>query len=426
MRTIKLNKIICDGSIVKYVFSFDKSLNKYFSGKDFIIEYPISIADIPTSILAIPFVCNVLPIVWLTDSVLELEELDLSFYNCISRVKQGYIDMYPNMSLGGRVIVKNITENHYEITNRSAMFYSGGLDSVQTLISHYKENPLLLSVWGSDIHFDNTDGWNKVHRTIIETSKLFDLQELVIHSTFREFDNEYALDYDYNTSMGDGYWHGIKHSLALIGHVAPIAYVFKINCMYFASTFCKNDKNPKCASLPSTDNNIAFCSCKVYHDGFEFSRQDKIHNLIRFCNSTQKKINLHVCWQSFTGNNCCCCEKCYRTMLGIWVENANPQDYGFVNSENAFKNYKNCFIDYYKEKHLTTFLRDIQNVGTRNINILRTQPEYKQLKWFFKVDFSDLDNVQLPIECKIQLLKRKTYTQLKRIKRLLKIHTINN
>lgn len=37
-----------------------------------------------------------------------------------------------------------MVENHFENTGKSAMFYSGGLDSAQTLISHLEDKPTLL------------------------------------------------------------------------------------------------------------------------------------------------------------------------------------------------------------------------------------------------------------------------------------------
>lgn len=45
------------------------------------LEYNYDISDIPNSILAIPFVSNVIPLVWITDSTILINELDESFMN---------------------------------------------------------------------------------------------------------------------------------------------------------------------------------------------------------------------------------------------------------------------------------------------------------------------------------------------------------
>ena len=35
------------------------------------------------------------------------------------------------------------------------------------------------------------------------------------------------------------------------------------------------------------------------------------------------------------GDNCCMCEKCYRTMAGLWAEGENPENYGFSRAYKA-------------------------------------------------------------------------------------------
>lgn len=43
------------------------------------LEYNYDVSDIPLSILAIPFVANVVPLVWITNSTIVINELDKSF-----------------------------------------------------------------------------------------------------------------------------------------------------------------------------------------------------------------------------------------------------------------------------------------------------------------------------------------------------------
>lgn len=44
-----------------------------------------------------------------------------------------------------------------------------------------------------------------------------------------------------------------------------------------------------------------------------------------------KKIGTHYFIQacSFNDHNCCECEKCFRTIIELIAENANPEDFGF-------------------------------------------------------------------------------------------------
>ena len=108
MECLELIDIKKTGRQLEYVFSVSCGLDKYFSEKPFIIEYPDSIKEVPDAVLAIPFVASVLPLIWLTDSELKVPELDERFYDSISDFKKGYVDMYPEAEFKGIVTVGQI------------------------------------------------------------------------------------------------------------------------------------------------------------------------------------------------------------------------------------------------------------------------------------------------------------------------------
>lgn len=139
-----------------------------------------------------------------------------------------------------------------------------------------------------------------------------------MHSTFREFDNEALLNSDFSQTLKDNWWHGIKHSLALLGHIAPYVWKHQINTMYIAASFCKQDGKVRCASDPSIDNQVRFSDCQVVHDGYEYSRQDKIHNLVEFC---KKIIDIFICM--YAGSH-------RKGIIAVCVKNVTGQwlDYG--------------------------------------------------------------------------------------------------
>lgn len=418
METISLNNIKKENYIIKYVFSVSKGLEKYFSGKDFLIEYPENIENVPNAVAAIPFVCNVLPIIWLTNSILELDELDNSFYNSISEFKKGYEKLYPEADFLGEIRVKKLVDNRYTDTGKSALFYSGGLDSTQTLVSHLGEKPDLLSIWGSDVRFDNESGWNKVHKVIEDVAEKFLLEESVFHSTFREFDKEWVLEKDFYGILGDGWWHGVKHGIGLLGHVAPYAYIHKISKMYIAASNCPENGLIKCASSPYIDNFVKFASCEVIHDAFEFNRQNKAHNIVEFCKNNNIKLNIHACWESDTGVNCCHCEKCYRTISNFWVEGADPKGYGFDDYEKHISNFRLYVL------HNTPMIlfriewQHIKNIAKDNKRILKKMPHYKEFKWLLTADFEHPEKLKMPFSFRIRqkLAHLSVYQWLHRIK----------
>ena len=55
----------------------------------------------------------------------------------------------------------------------------------------------------------------------------------------------------------------------------------------------------------------------------------KLEIFVIMSHAREKKIHLHVCWETSSGSNCSCCEKCFRTMLAILLEGGDPNEFGF-------------------------------------------------------------------------------------------------
>lgn len=421
MEKIYLERISKNGNVISYSFSVTEGLKDFFSGKPFIIEYQQNIETVPDSVACIPFVTNVLPLVWLSDCELVLKEIDEDFYNCLPQLKRGYEDMFPESKWLGKITVASISPCQGTEAQRSAMFFSGGLDSVQTFISHIDEKPDLISIWGSDIMYDNQDGWDKAYHHLQEVANQHHLRSVVIRSTFREFDCESRLQQVFSPQLRDSWWHGVKHGIGLLGHIAPYAYLNGISTMYIASTNCPQDGVVRCASNPTIDNHVRFANCKVVHDGFEFGRQNKIKNIVDYCKRTGEFIPLHVCWESQTGENCCHCEKCYRTMVGLIVEVEDPQNYGFDKTQTFISDFKD-FIVTNKAKYvdaLKLYWPYIKRRVQDNKTQLKKKSRYwKNIKWLLKIDFNNLDSINnIPFfNMRYALSKLKIYQFLHRIK----------
>lgn len=420
MESITLENIIKKEDTISYVFSFSDGLSNYFSGEQFWIKYPVNIENVPDSIAAVPFVCNVLPIIWLTNSKLCLKELDKAFYDCIPNVRHGYETMFPESVFSGTIVVDSILACEYKSTGQCAALFSGGLDAVNTLINHFDEKPALISIWGSDIRYDNEEGWKAVHDGIAETARRFDLPDAVIRSTFREFDAEGVLHGEFSEQLKDGWWHGVKHGLALLGHAAPYVYLNKLSTVYIASSNCPADGLVRCASSPYTDNHVRYAGCRVVHDGYEYSRQDKAGNVVNFCRETGNIIKLHACWQSQTGSNCGCCEKCYRTMAAIIAEGGNPVEYGFDNAMSTIGHMRYCIaVDHRLSKHLAEHhWHHVRGRILANMDQVKKGPYWKHIRWMEKVDFLRMETIKAPLGYRIRmkLVDKRFYKLLHRLK----------
>ena len=425
MEQIKVSRIIKQNNVIIYDFQVSEGLKDFFSGKVFRVEYPENIENVPDSIAVIPFVCNVLPIVWLTDSKLVLDEIDQAFYECIPNVKNGYEAMFPESHFGGELIVLHVTKCDKDADEKCAAFYSGGVDSMQTLLSHVAEKPALISVWGSDVSYDNKEGWELVKQVIQEAAQEYFLPEVTIKSTFRAFDREDILDQAFCEQLKDGWWHGIKHGIGLLGHVAPYAYLHGLSTMYIASSNCPADGEVRCASHPSIDNKVRFAECQIVHDGFQFNRQEKIRNIVKYNKTSGKEkiLHLHVCWETQTGDNCCICEKCYRTMVGLLAEQADPMDYGFKYFPSTIKNIKKIVLYSGKmNENLSLQWIPISERVIENVGVLRKTEYWKEIRWLTKTDFKNIEKIHEPFVYRIEkkIRRSKCYCFAKRVRRKLK------
>ena len=333
---IKVGTITRKDEMVIIPFTVSSDLEKYFNS--FLFEYSFKEADkVPDSILIIPFVCNILPLVWLTDSVLILKELDESFSNSIDNFKNGYIQMYPMLSFKGKIEVSSLVKNKY-VPERNIVLFSGGIDAITTTLRHKNENIELLTLWGSaDFPLDDNRGWDIQWNNIKYNASLLNLTPHYIRTNFYEFIPSWGKDYQELIKPlekeGVSWWHEMQHGIGIIGHAAPYAYLKKVGIVYIASSYDESQKPYTCASDPTIDNFIQFASSKVIHDAYELTRQDKVGYIVSECDENKYKFNIHVCLRQYQENNCCKCEKCYRTMLSLLAEGRNPKDFGFDKSE---------------------------------------------------------------------------------------------
>lgn len=420
MEILELKSIEKQGSMIRYHFTFSAGLADYYTENPFVIEYPMNIESVPDAVAAVPFVCNVLPVIWLTDSVLKVRQLDKAFFDCIPNVRKGYEAMFPEAVFAGRLEVENLIPCHGPASGNSAVFFSGGLDAVHTLINHLEERPALISIWGADIRFDNESGWEVVHNGIAEYARKYDLPDVVIHSALRRFDNEDALARRFSKHLTSGWWHDMKHGLGLLGHAAPYAYLHGLTTVYIASSNCPADGPVRCASNPLTDNYVRFVNARVVHDGFEFSRQDKVHNVVDYVARSADQVSLHVCFKAQSGNNCCQCEKCYRTMTGLIAEGADPTAYGF---DTASENIPLMHTRMIKQKQLSPGIavRQWSHIGDRmkaNRKQIRRLPFWNDVKWMLKADFRNPQTIYISREKQVRqyLAQFKFYQLLHKLK----------
>lgn len=286
-----INDISTANNVVYISFTVDKNIDKYFRKKNFI--YSCSGCEIvPKSILVIPFVCNVLPIIWLTNSNLIIKELDKTFFNSIQEFKKGYINMYPQLEFKGNITANELIDNYYE-PEVNLVLFSGGIDAICTVLRHQYENLNLLTLWGSaDFPTNDTKGWNIQWENIKYNAKQLGFTPYYIKTNFCDFIPLWGKElFNLIKPVHGGWWHEMQHGIGILGHAAPYSYIHKIGKVYIASSFDESRKSYTCASDPTIDNFVAFGSTKVVHDGYEWNRQDKIHYIVKESHKRKHSAN---------------------------------------------------------------------------------------------------------------------------------------
>lgn len=384
MKRIKVTAIETRGQKLKISYQISTKLEKYFSElRAFEAEYSENISDVPPGVLVIPFVCNVLPIVWLTDAILELPVLDREFYEAIPNVQEGYRNMSPMLSFKGDVKVRNLVNNSYKTTEKVAALFSGGVDAFATLVAHAEEKPQLITLWGADVKLTDNEGWERVRQHALETARQYSLPApLFVRTNFRSIIKEGPLS-ALVAASGDGWWHGYQHGIGILGHAAPAAYLHQWKTIYIASSFTPDNK-AICASDPTIDNKLHLISTRVWHDQYEFHRQQKVGHIVAHCRTIGTSPMLRVCWLTTGGTNCCGCEKCQRTIFALLAEGENPSDYGFPNWRKGIEGTKSWSPRYCRH---TPRHRKVYAQIQERFHQTQAYKDDPAVNWFYKVNF---------------------------------------
>ena len=345
--TMKVLASEVSGERIVYHYEVSGPWAVYFNtGNTIEVTYPFDLEQVPESIRILPFLAQVVPVSWVCDAEITVPECDEDFCDCLDAVKGGYREMYPMISFRGTLHTQKMAYEHTATEEkRTLACFSGGVDAISTTIGHLNENPILVSVWGADVPWNDAAGWEPIHKLICEDAQKLGLESITVRSSFRKLLPEGRLG-ELVAASGDGWWHGFQNGLGLLAHMAPVACALQADTVYIASSYTVGDVYT-CASDPTIDNHVRFCGCRVVHDGYEMSRQDKIRRIVEYSTQHDQKIPLHVCWEKRGGDNCCHCEKCWRTMLGIYAQGEDPRKYGFTEfdgfsslSEDLEKDYK--------------------------------------------------------------------------------------
>ena len=377
---IKVKEIIKNGDRIEVKYE-QEGLDNYFALKDNLFwEYGVDVSSVPDSIAIIPFVCDMLPMAFVLDATIIVDELDKDFYECIADYREGYKKVAPLLDYKGKVVANKLVKNDYK-TDKDCVLFSGGIDATCTLVNNEANVSDCVTVWGADVKCDNEEGWKVLSQSLEDTIRKFGKNWYVIRTNFRSVINEKELT-KYIKVTKDDWWHGYQHGVALLGCSAPLAYLKGYNTIHIASSFTEKYR-AMCASDPYTDNCFRVGNSKAHHDGFEYDRCQKIQVISKAIEEKNISLNLHVCWKSSSGKNCGVCEKCVRSYLNCRAVGVDPSRLG-IECNLPMEKVKSSYwfdYDYTKENVLGRIMMIKENITATYGDDC---PE--DLKWIVKLD----------------------------------------
>ena len=386
MMVIKVSSIKKEKNRIEVKFE-QTGLDKYLSSKESLFwEYEENIETVPDSIAIIPFISDLLPLVFVMNAELIVNDIDKNFYEAITRYREGYKKLAPMMDFGGTVTAGKIVDTEYQ-TEKDCLLFSGGVDAANSLVMNENSIGDCITIWGADIDPDNEEGWNVLQSSIEDTLSKFGKKTKVVHSNFRSCLNEKNLTEAVAKSK-DSWWHGFQHGIALLGCSAPLAYLNRYSRILIASSFTAEFR-PLCASDPYTDNCFKVASSGACHDGFEFDRCQKIKNIADRIKEKGITINLHVCWESNGGSNCGVCEKCLRSYLNCRAVGVDSSNLGIV---------ANVPMDQIRKMYLTQndykseSIRCRLGIIQKNIKKTYNNSVPEDLRWITEIDPDKVSN----------------------------------
>ena len=194
--------------------------------------------------------------------------------------------------------------------HRTALFFSGGVDSFYTYLKH-KNDPVeadrvdtFILVNGFDIDRRNRQLWNRTLRNIMAIAAAEKVDLVVAKSNIYGF-VEPIVEWDYS--------HG--GCLAAVGLFLRGAF----RQVYISSTHSAEEQSEQILGTSlALDGHWSAESISFVHDGTEATRLNKV--LWQIAQSPIALEHLRVCYKNEDGAyNCGKCEKCLRTMTGLYI-----------------------------------------------------------------------------------------------------------
>ena len=185
---------------------------------------------------------------------------------------------------------------------RVGLFFSGGVDSFFSLLTHQDEITDLIFVHGFDIAVEDRETARRAEESIRQVGAQFGKRVIKVETSLRSMLDDYVE------------WGARGHgaAMAAVAHLLPEEF----GKIYIAASDSGRHFFPW-GSHPDLDPLWSRSSLEFVHDGCDTTRTGKLRRIAELDIALQ---NLRVCWKNRKDLlNCGRCEKCIRTMIGLKI-----------------------------------------------------------------------------------------------------------
>lgn len=326
-------------STVSYQLKLPRPIKPYFRNSNLWVEYDENITQCPKEILYIPAVTLVAPVSWANGYPVETTAMGSQFRQSLLKLYQGYKSQYPSIFPDLSTVVQSESIKQIERSgSKSALLFSGGVDSLACYANHMSESPDLVTIHGSDLSVNENEGWKKIEHHVNEFAEKHNLQCHFIRSNFRDIFRYPMLDRHLTGDINRGWWGAIQYGTALPAMCAPIGYRQGYSVIYQGSGYTQDPTYP--TAQPGFVNELFWSPTSAKLTEVDLTRQEKI-DMIASSELLETPI-IRSCYRSATGDNCSACEKCYRTMIGLHLAGVDPEKYGYDFSSETVSHIKSA------------------------------------------------------------------------------------
>jgi hypothetical protein len=329
---IRLHKIILssEGRRVDYHYSAEGLAGNLLDfSRPFYVIYDRDVSACPSSVLAVPFAVNFEPLGWFGNFQVSVTELDRDFAESRADAKAAFAKMYPGKVGRGGLVWDCLVPNQVE-GDDALLLFSGGLDAYATLLRLGDRKIRLVTYLGADIAPSDRKQWAICTKHLANDPAIARYPRHVIEANLREFYTD-----EVDARLLYGWWGGVQHGQALLGTMAPLAYVMGARTCFISG----GSTTTVWGSTKATDETLSWAGVRCRYDADGMARQDKAALVSQSSRFGGAAPWVRVCYSEVEREgNCGRCEKCYRTMMNFVLAGADPRSHGIPMDESSYAN----------------------------------------------------------------------------------------